>query len=102
MPRHDAVFVGRSQPHGGNESLPHARAVGAHGKRVGVGIPAVEIPDHRDLPGVWSPQRKAAPGRAVDRLQVRAELVVQTTMCAFPKQVNVVSAQPCSTAFGRR
>src|SRR6185295_8699844 len=66
---------------------PDAGIAAAH--RVGARVPAVEVPDHRDLGRVRRPHCEL---RSVAE-EVRPELVIETGMGALPEQVEVVTGQ---------
>ena len=85
-------LVMRALAHAGNENLPDARrAQRAH--RMASPVPAVEIADHADALRVGRPDGEAGARHAVDRAQLRAELVVNPPLVALAEQVQVRLAQ---------
>ena len=88
--RTDVVLVHRALAQPGEEGLPDARAFPRrHGVRVG--IPAVEVADHRDALGIGRPHREVGARLAVEFGQVRAKLLEEPVVLAFVEQMKIVS-----------
>ena len=85
-------LVVRPLLHAGQEDFPDAAAEQlAH--RVHAAVPAVEIADDADPPGVGRPDGEGAAAHAADLLEVRAELVVEAVVIALGEEVQVEFAQ---------
>ena len=88
----DLKFVMRALPHAGNENFPDAgRAEQAH--RMKAPVPIVEIADDADALRVRRPDGEARAVNAVNRAQLRAELVVNFPLVAFAEQKQIRFAQ---------
>src|SRR5690606_6643838 len=83
----DAVLVGVRSPGRGHEGRPHPRRAD-RSQRVGVGVPAVPVPDHRHPLGVGGPHREV--GALTVGGEVRSHLLVETEMRPLVPQVDVV------------
>ena len=64
-------------------------------------IPVVEVTDDRDRHRVGSPHRELDTLDAIDRSQMRAELLVELEMVAFVEEIEVFFAQEGALAMRR-
>ncbi len=86
----DAVFVKRPVAEARHKSLPDPRAVLPDPQGVAFGVPAVEVPHHRDPLGIGGPHGKEHP-RLSPRIQdVGAKLLVEPKMGPLLEEVDVV------------
>jgi hypothetical protein len=79
-------------PHAGNENFPDARRA-EQPHRVKASVPIVKIADDADALGVRRPHGKTGAVNAVNRAQLRAELVINFPLVAFAKQKQIGFAQ---------
>src|SRR5207302_9017933 len=99
-PRLDAVLVQRAMPEPGNEALPDTRRL-ARLERRRVGIPLVEVANHADRVGIRGPYAKHHPRRAIDRDDVRTQLVVDADVSPLVEEIEVeVRQQAMGCASG--
>src|SRR5271155_1465867 len=89
--RFDVVFVARSLTDIGYEALPNARRGWAHA--VCLGIPTVELSDHRNQLRIRRPDGKVHAATPTSLRHVSSELLVGAVMSAFRKQVQVEFTQ---------
>ena len=82
------IFVERSRGRPRYENLPDAGAV-PQAHLVTAAIPAIEVTDHRDAPGIRRPDCEAHTRHAVDDHRVRAEALREIAMPAFSKQIDI-------------
>ena len=88
----DLELVMRAPPHAGNENFPDPGSPEqAHGMKPPV--PTIEIADHADALRIRRPDREARAVNAVNRAQLRAQLVVNLPLVALAKQEQVGFAQ---------
>src|SRR5262245_24686796 len=76
-------------PDAGDVGLPDAGAVRTRGERVRLGVPTVEIADHRHALRVRRPHREAS---AVAR-QLTAHPLVEPAMGAFAEEIRVLRGE---------
>jgi hypothetical protein len=81
-----------------DEQLPIT--VAAYPHRVAPRIPEVEVTDHADPFGAGGEHDEADSVGAVDRHRMRAELIVEPQVGAFPEQIKIVVAQDRQEAVG--
>ena len=88
----DFEFVMRALPHAGDENFPHAgRAQQPHGMKAPV--PIVEIAHDADALGIRRPDGEAGAVHAVNRAQLRAELLVNFPLVALAEEEQIRFAQ---------
>ena len=63
-------------------------------------VPAVEIPDHGDAPGIGRPDRETHAGDALDRQCLSAEAAAKFVVRALGEQIQVELAQQHPEAVG--
>ncbi len=86
----DAVLVIHPRRDARDEAFPDAGAVAARRQPVALGVPVVEVADHRHAFGVGRPHGEVRPLPAPALAQVGAQLLVQPAVAALPEQVDVV------------
>src|SRR5215213_3110908 len=88
----DLIFVQGALAHLRDEDLPHPNPwMLAHD--VPSSVPEVEIPDHRDAPGVRGPHGEARTCDAFELYRVRPELFVEPEVVALAEEVKVLLAE---------
>ena len=90
--RLDVELVDLALADAGNEALPDPR-LAARREGMGAGLPAVEVPDHRDEVGVRRPGREVGAGHPVGLVRVSTQLRVGLVVAALVEQVQVVLAE---------
>ena len=63
-------------------------------------VPEVEVPDHRDAPGVRGPHGEARACDAFELYRVRPELFVEPEVVALAEEVNVLLAEHSGKPVG--
>src|ERR1041385_7571676 len=75
-----------------NKNLPNARsAQGTH--RMIAPIPIIERPYHAHPLRIWRPDCKTGAWNTVDRSELRAQFIIDATLVALAKQVQIHFAQ---------
>ena len=94
--RTQVVLVDRTLAQAGDEALPHPRMFPrSHG--VGIGVPAIEVADHRDAFGIRRPYREVRTRLAVHGNEMRTQLLIQTVVASLIKEVKVQAGQQGGT-----
>ena len=87
----DLILVDGALAHARDEDLPYPPGMLAHD--VPSSVPKVEVPDHRDTPGVRGPHGEARACDAFEFYGVRPELLVEPEVVALAEEVEVLLAE---------
>ena len=84
----DLVLVDLTRPQPGNEQLPDSGA-GMQPHGVPTPVPAVEVTDHRNPPGIRRPDHETHARHAIGHPELGTEALAEAAMVALAEQVDI-------------